>query len=157
MVNDELDAATIEARLGLKEKDYVGDGGNTGLSQPEESGFVRRRWIGTTEAGEARPEYALPKYTLYWNVETPDIVGMNPTEASGDDPSGQRNAPRGMKYLILVNRTAFANLERGTELPDNPWWHGDFPVSAYTHSPLNYAAHGYSIVGGTARLCEYSL
>ena len=139
----ELSAAQIESRFGLKEKDYAGHSQTEGRSLDEtQTGLVRRSWVGQADGG-VKAEYSVPKYEvheLYWNTEMPDVVAEQL-----EDGLGRGEMSHEMKYLVMVNRYAFPNLDRGG-MRRNPWWHGDYPAAAYCHSPLLAIAHGYSMV-----------
>ena len=142
-IKEEMDAATIQAVWGLRERDYVGSS-QARRRDDGDVGLVRKAWVGDGENAEhaTRELPTYPVHIMYYNVDVPNIVDYR----VGQDPK-YIDKNMNMKMMVLVNRTKFANLSKnGSELPDNPWWHGEFPIVAYTHAPLLHAAHGYSIV-----------
>lgn len=81
-------------------------------------------------------EYGLkyyPVHTLYWNDVLP-IIGF------GDNVEVDVNSAPPMRQMIFINKKALAR-DRV-----NPFWHQNFPVTAFTSSPRPFRSDGTSDV-----------
>ena len=142
-IKGQMYASDIERIWGVKEREYASSA-EAKMRADSDSGLVRKSYTG--EGDQMRVQRSMPKYDvhfMYWNHTTPNITDYR--TASEFNPSEGEN--KNMKFIVIINRTKIANLQRGTELPVNPWWHKTYPVIGYTHSPVLHAAHGYSVAG----------
>ena len=130
---NEMTAAEIEQRWGLKERSYYG-GNDKNKYYSENSGAVRMFSEfddqGNMKKGMEMKRY--PVFCLFWQPGQPDILRFE------DGDKGPRDL-RGRMYIV-VNDTKIAVNSFAQDLM------GMYPVAAYSHDPIPYTFSGHSIV-----------
>ena len=130
---NQMTAAEIEQRWGIKEKEYHGSS-HSNRHYSETSGAVRV-FSEYDDKGNARSGMEMKRYpvfALFWQPGQPDILRFQ------DGDQGQRDL-RGRMYIV-INDTKIAVNGFAQDLM------GMYPVVAYSHDPIPYTFSGHSIV-----------
>ena len=144
IVRTYLDAADIENLYGLKESDYAEgsdhNSANTDSSVHSGRGFLRRvRNFFKSPRGDLNNEtrYERRRYPVLEVYFDADHGISEAFDYRFDAESGRSQRTR---VVVCVNERKIVYDE------PNPYWHNEFPVIAYTASPLPHVFHGRSEV-----------
>ena len=148
IVSEQLTTSEIKYYYNLEEEEYAESTNKTTTQDNRSIGLVGR-WFSRKsshknhEEQKLAEEYGLkyyPVHTLYYSDVLP-IVGFG----SEYDQQDLDDAPL-MQQMIFVNKKVMVK-ER-----ENPYWHKEFPIVAFTSSPRPFRAEGtadVSILIGT--------
>ena len=134
------DVADIERIYRVKESSFARGPGEGDTYDPSDTGIYRRQYqyrdggrMGVKHREVSMRRRMYPVHTIFYNQGSPDVISY------GKKPPKSLNYPLG-REMVMINRQKVVSDRH------NRYWHGKFPITAYTTMPMPFMPTGFSDV-----------